>query len=148
MPDSHRSIGHPPWWGDYHRSAWERLMEALRRDWEQTKADLTASRGQDLHQGALDTVKQALGLSRIPLFTSEPTEHPVQDHWYHVHRAVRYGYGSYLQYDEHEEWSGELESKLQAEWEEMKSSHRWDSAREHVVAGWQAARAHGRPPNC
>jgi hypothetical protein len=31
----------PSWWTDGHTSAWERTKEALHRDWEQTKADVS-----------------------------------------------------------------------------------------------------------
>ncbi len=33
----------PQWWTDQHTSTWDRVKEALRRDWEQTKADLSSS---------------------------------------------------------------------------------------------------------
>ncbi|WP_162143945.1 hypothetical protein WMF27_10850 [Sorangium sp. So ce281] len=37
------------------------MKEALRRDWEQTKADFTNNKGQELNQDVDDTVQQALG---------------------------------------------------------------------------------------
>lgn len=42
------------------------MKEALRRDWEQTKADLTRKRGHDLHQTAADTARQVLGIEPLP----------------------------------------------------------------------------------
>src|SRR5581483_8090792 len=49
----------PAWWNDGHASAWERVKEAMRRDWEQTKHDLHLKGGHELNQGVKDTVKQA-----------------------------------------------------------------------------------------
>lgn len=56
----------PQWWNDKHSSTWERVREALRRDWEQTKADFSSSDDADLNQNIGDTVKQGLGKEPIP----------------------------------------------------------------------------------
>ena len=56
----------PAWWTDEHSSSWERVKHAVRRDWEQTRADL-ADTGVDLNQGAGDTLRQALGTQPIPI---------------------------------------------------------------------------------
>lgn len=58
---------HPSWWTEQPTSDWDRVKEALKRDWEQTKWDFGSSTGRDLRQTAADTVKQALGLEPIPL---------------------------------------------------------------------------------
>lgn len=43
------------------------VKEALKRDWEQTKSDLTGhKKGQDLDQNVGDTVKQATGKEPLP----------------------------------------------------------------------------------
>ena len=42
------------------------VVDALKRDWEQTKADLPGLQGKDLHQHVTDTVKQAAGDQPIP----------------------------------------------------------------------------------
>lgn len=55
----------PAWWSDEHTSSWDRVKEALRRDWEQTKADLSSA-GRDLNQNLVDTVKQAAGSQPLP----------------------------------------------------------------------------------
>lgn len=50
--------------------------EALKRDWEQTKSDLTGGKkGIDLGQEAGDTVKQATGSKPLPPL-HERTLHP------------------------------------------------------------------------
>ena len=41
-------------------------VEALKRDWEQTKHDFKKDAGQELHQEIGDTLKQATGNERIP----------------------------------------------------------------------------------
>ena len=57
----------PRWWHDDHTTGWDRVKEALRRDWEQTKSDFTGgTKGKDLNQDVGDTVAQALGNQPIP----------------------------------------------------------------------------------
>lgn len=56
----------PQWWSDKHTSTWDRVKEALRRDWEQTKNDFSSESGADLNQGVGDTVKQATGAEALP----------------------------------------------------------------------------------
>ncbi len=55
----------PQWWTDKHTSTWDRVKAALRRDWEQTKADFSSDRP-DLNQDIGDTVKQSVGKQPIP----------------------------------------------------------------------------------
>ncbi len=58
---------HPTWWTGQDDSVWDRIKEALKRDWEQTKADLSIDTGRELRQSAVDTLRQALGLTPLPL---------------------------------------------------------------------------------
>lgn len=52
---------------DNHKDDDGNMKEALERDLEQTKADLTGDRkGQDLDQDVDDTLKQAAGKDPIP----------------------------------------------------------------------------------
>lgn len=56
----------PSWWTEErHGSAWGRVKEAMKRDWEQTKHDLRMG-GRELDQDVDDTVKQAAGKEAIP----------------------------------------------------------------------------------
>lgn len=130
----------PKWWEERHESAWQRIKDALRRDWEQTKADLTRTHGHDLHQSALDTVKQALGTEPLPPFPSQATPHPVEDHWFRVVHAVRYGYGAGIEYVQYMAWE-QAEEDLRKEWEEMKDSPDWEVVQREVRLGWDRGRA-------
>ena len=56
----------PPWWNDEHASAWDRIKESVRRDWEQTMHDLSIHGGHELNQQIGDTLKQAAGKEAIP----------------------------------------------------------------------------------
>ena len=71
----------PRWWDADHTSAWTRIKEALRRDWEQTKHDFSKKSGQELHQNVGDTVEQMAG------------KEPVGGDWSTVEPAMRFGYG-------------------------------------------------------
>ncbi len=55
----------PSWWDRDYDSGWERVKEAFRRDWTQTKRDFGASEP-DLDQDVDDTVKQAFGKDPTP----------------------------------------------------------------------------------
>ena len=66
----------PNWWTDKHTSAWERVKDAMKRDWEQTKNDFSGN-GRELKQDAGDTVKQAFGSAPIPAPTVRT--HPLDE---------------------------------------------------------------------
>jgi len=44
----------------------DKVKDALKRDWEQTKNDFSKKHGRDLDQDAGDTIKQAIGKEPIP----------------------------------------------------------------------------------
>jgi hypothetical protein len=48
------------------RPAWDRVKDALHRDWEQTRRDFGVKESKDLHQNAADTMRQATGREVIP----------------------------------------------------------------------------------
>ncbi len=128
---------HPTWWNEQYNSTWDRVREAFRRDWEQTKADLWRE-GRDLHQTVSDTVKQALGTEPLPL-PHQPTPHLYQDEWERVERALRYGYGARAQYAEHADWDDRLEEVLRNEWATLNTDQPWKDARDHVRRGWDSS---------
>lgn len=132
------SNNNPTWWKDEHTSAWDRVKAALRRDWEQTKADVS-SRGTELNQGATDTVKQALGSEPVP-----PGNQPVRDDdatWEQVEDEHRYGVGARQYHGATDgDWNDRVESKLKDEWEQLKSGRSWDRARASVRRGWDSLR--------
>src|SRR5437764_1283869 len=86
----------PSWWSDAHTSGWDRAKEALRRDWEQTKADLSKTKGMNLRQDVGDTVKQAFGKEAIPPgnLPNPPGEKVDVKDWTAVEPSIRYGYGA------------------------------------------------------
>lgn len=43
-----------------------KAKEALKRDWEQTKHDISKKKGAELNQDVGDTIKQATGKEPIP----------------------------------------------------------------------------------
>lgn len=135
--------GHPHWWGTQHTSTWDRVKEALARDWEQTKADFSNEYGKDLQQNVGDTVKQAIGTEPIPA-PNQKTPHPPATREQHVARwnadepAIRYGYGASSHYQA--DWSDAIEAKLREEWTDLKSGRSWDEVKASVRYGWDRAR--------
>lgn len=125
----------PKWWNDKHASAWDRIKEALHRDWEQTKADFS-SKGQDLDQGVGDTVRQAAGKQAIP-----PEGYPNPGTFEDAEPALRFGYSAANQYEtEHKDWDDSVESKLKSEWESIEGARNWQEFKAAVKRGWQRAR--------
>ena len=50
-----------------HKDDDSKVKEAMERDWEQTKSDVTGDRkGKDLDQDVDDTIKQAAGKEPVP----------------------------------------------------------------------------------
>ena len=122
----------PSWWTNETTSGWERAKEALRRDWEQTKADFS-NKGQELNQDAGDTVKQALGKEAIP-----PRGVP-NDDWSSVEPGLRYGYGASTHHGD-SDWDDKLEGKLREEWNDLKTGRTWDEVKGSVRRGYESAR--------
>lgn len=121
-------MANPSWWSDKHEGAWDRVKHAMKRDWEQTKADWSKA-GHELDQGVGDTVKQMAGKEAIP-----PADVPnPKEAWETVEPAMRYGTGARVQYgDEYGKWDDRLEAKLADEWKRVESSRPWAQVKARV----------------
>jgi hypothetical protein len=132
----------PSWWNEVHSSAWERSKEALRRDWEQTKADLGAG-GHELNQSLGDTLEQATGRQPTPP-GNRPNPPPRSDlAWADAEPSVRYGYGAGIHHAD-SEWHEGLEIKLRRDWETTLADTPWEHVKQAVRRGWDSAK--GPPP--
>ena len=135
----------PKWWNQDHDSAWDRVKDAMKRDWEQTKSDFHAG-GRDLDQDVNDTVKQAAGKDAIPPRTqaNAPGGTPRDDTagWDDIESPMRYGVGAREQYGARE-WDDKLESTLKSEWEETKdaSQRKWNDVKGYVRRGYERAKS-------
>lgn len=119
-------------------TAWDRIKEALRRDWEQTKHELGARTGHELNQNIGDTLKQAAGKEPIP-YDDRPNPPVVIDTWESAERPIQFGYeASVLFRDTHPEWSHELDSILFTRWRTLHANDRpWDEVRNYVRHGFE-----------
>ena len=124
----------PSWWNSTHSSAWERTKDALRRDWEQTKADLSRG-GHELNQDVGDTIQQSTGKQPIP--PGHRPNPPSGDDWSEFEPAVRYGYGARSHYGA-QQWNAELEGKLRKDWDDSGSPSAWDRVKAAVRRGWDS----------
>lgn len=130
---------HPSWWNDSHVSAWERIKEAIRRDWEQTKHDLHLSGGHELNQGVEDTLKQAANQQAIPP-DDRPNPPKVIGSWDDVEVPLGYGYGARQRYGaEHPAWNDGVEKTLRTEWElgRAQAAPGWDDVKGWVRHGYE-----------
>jgi len=128
----------PKWWTDQHTSAWERVREALRRDWEQTKHDLSKKKGHELNQDVGDTVKQAAGKEAIPP-NDGPNPPRVVGNWDDVEVPMGYGYGARLTYgQQYAGWDDKIEKRLHEDWDAQPGSGKepWDRVKPWVQRGW------------
>jgi hypothetical protein len=128
----------PRWWTEDHTRGWDRVKEAFRRDWEQTKADLSKTKGQKLDQQVGDTVKQAMGKETIPA----PGQPNNTAGFEKVEDAYRYGYGARMYYGSAKnDWDDDLDEKLEEEWMELGRPQGWDDARPFVRQAWSDGRS-------
>ena len=138
----------PSWWNEQqHGSAWQRVKESMRRDWEQTKNDFTPG-APDLNQDVDDTIKQATGQVAIPA-PGEKTpaskreakraakKGPVP--WDDVESPVAYGYAARSYYaTSYPQWDDKLEGELRSEWDKANAGKPWDAVKSHVRRGFDA----------
>ena len=135
----------PKWWSEKHTSAWDRVKAAMKRDWEQTKADVS-SKGRELNQDVGDTVKQAAGKQHIPPANvanprdASDIESGKDSDWNRVESSYRYGVGAREQYGS-EDWNDRVESKMREEWNDLKSGRTWDEVKSAVRRGWDRAKS-------
>ncbi len=140
----------PSWWmKERHGSAWERAKEALRRDWEQTKSDLSIG-GRDLGQNADDTVKQAIGKAAMPAPDAMTPRDPsapeggawsTSMRWDDAEPALCYGYCAHEELgSKHAAWDSALEDELREEWERRTDvgCPKWSDVRALVRRGYEA----------
>ena len=69
----------PTWWTERHISAWERVKDAFRRDWMQTKSDFSVGDAKNLNQRVGDTLVQAAGTAPMPLPDAKTRRSDPQD---------------------------------------------------------------------
>ena len=134
----------PNWWTAQHTSQWDNLKTALRRDWEQTKADLQVG-GHELNQGVADTMKQAAGGEPAPppnVANFDAATNGRNLTWDYAQVPLRYGVGARGQYGaEHAQWGPELESTLRTDWETASgdAKDKWSEVAGIVRHGYERA---------
>ncbi|HEX3772360.1 MAG TPA: hypothetical protein VHV30_15895 [Polyangiaceae bacterium] len=126
----------PEWYTPADATAWERVKDAVRRDWSQTKHDLHVG-GHELNQNLNDTVAQVRGAEAIPRVDA-PNPPRVVDRWEDAEVAIDFGYACRTHYgDKYPAWSRELETKLKHDW---KGERPWDSVQLYVRHGYEIPR--------
>ena len=137
----------PKWWTEEtHGTAWGKVKDAMKRDWEQTKADLHLG-GRDLGQDVGDTLKQAGGQEPIPPGStpnSGGTRKGSDLAWDDAEQPLMYGFGARRQYGEqHAQWNEKLESTLRTDWESGgdKAKRKWDDVKNVVRHAYDRARS-------
>jgi hypothetical protein len=118
----------PSWWTKDNDSGWDRVKEAFKRDWDQTKHDF-GGKQPDTAQNVNDTVKQASGNQPIP-----PRGVPVYEK---AESAYRFGYGAKTYYQQkYPKWDTKLETELQRDWKASYPQGIWDEDVVYIRRGW------------
>lgn len=131
----------PSWWAERDSTTWNRIKSAFRRDWEQTKSDLTAGRaGHELDQHMADTIRQMSGSDPLPI-EGEPTGVDLEVSRSPAERAFELGYNAAAHFNG--EWTPAVESRLRTEWTQLSPGAFWDAHRAYVYLGWRHQRQMG-----
>ena len=145
------AVFHPRWWNEQqHGNAWSRAKDALRRDFEQTKNDLTPG-APDLNQDVGDTVKQVMGTAPIPR-PGEKTPASKGEmksdakgsfkkgmKFEDVEGPLSYGYAARMQYEnKFPKWDDKLETTLRGEWSSGNNSQKFDEVVPYIKRGFDA----------
>jgi hypothetical protein len=130
---------HPEWHKGEYADGWERVKEAVRRDWQQTEHDLHLG-GHELNQGASDTMKQAAGKAPIPSINQANPPKVIGDmsgEWERVEPPVAYGYSARQHFGD-KGWDDGLEGDLRREWESPANaaSGDWEQVRRFIRYGY------------
>lgn len=129
----------PSWWTEeVHGSAWDRIKEAMRSDWMQTKHDLGVG-GHELNQTLVNTVKQA-GAKEHLLTINDANVPKVIRHWREAEISYGFGHAARTQFGaRHPRWNEGLEQKLKGEWMAAQSHvpHDWAAVRSFVRRGYE-----------
>jgi hypothetical protein len=127
------TTSNPSGWNSARDSGWDRVKEAVHRDWEQTKQDLHVAGGHELNQGVLDTLGQAANREAIP-GNNRPNRPKVIGSWDEAEMPIGFGYDARRQYGAaHPGWNAYIEETLRAEWARRRdaSEREWGD-----VSGW------------
>ena len=125
----------PSWWqeADYK---WERVKEALQRDWQQTMHDLHMG-GHELNQRLADTMAQAAGRQSMPPI-DEANPPRVLFRWEDAEIPIGYGYAARTHFgDRYPEWNDALEDRLKTDW---RAERPWSEVRLLVRHGYEVKR--------
>ncbi len=129
----------PQWWTEPRATSWDRIREAMRRDWEQTKHDLSQKAGHELNQGVGDTVKQAIGKEEIPS-NDGPNPPRIIGSWDDIEQPISFGYVAAQAYGaQYPKWDSEIEALLRRDWEasHARDDQAWGDAKQWVRQGYE-----------
>jgi len=127
------------YYDDSSMDTWDRVKEALRRDWEQTKHDFGVKGGHELNQGIADTVKQAMNKEPIPA-ADKPNPPKVIGSWDEAEYPISYGYSARGTHGgEYPTWSVDLERRLETSWKAPsdRPEHAWSHVKHLVRYGYE-----------
>jgi hypothetical protein len=129
----------PSWWTEQvHGSACERVREAMRRDWMQTRHDLGV-KGHEMNQKVSDTLKQAAGQEHLPTINQANPPRVIGE-WTEAETPYRFGYGARKQWGgDNPQWNADIEAQLGVEWMAAVdlSDYEWSLVRPLVRRGFE-----------
>jgi len=133
----------PKYWTKERALSWEKVKEAFRRDWEQTKLDLHVG-GKDLDQDVTDTLAQAASAETIPQRGAKNTQEARRASvWNDIEEPLKYGYAA-RQYGNNREFDA-IEGELRTDWDDNRreAGERWEDVKRWVRHAYEG----GGPKN-
>jgi hypothetical protein len=129
----------PTWWSSSPPTPWDRLKEAVRRDWEQTKHDLHLRGGHELNQTIGHTWKQVTGIEPIPA-NERPNPSKIIGELHDKDEPIAFGERAFAHYGAlYPTWSLELEGLLSRDWDRSAAGmvRNWREVRHCVRDGYE-----------
>jgi hypothetical protein len=97
------------WHTEKHDSTWDRVKDAFRRDWEQTKNDFGSDKARDLDQDIGDTFKQ--------MSSKDYRDRYGERNYDDSEEAFRYGHAARDHYgSDHPRWNDDLSKRLREDY--------------------------------
>lgn len=131
----------PGWYDDDSMTAWDRVRETVRREWEQAKHRLAHAAGHDLDDDAMITPVRDAPSGAMPASEYLGLQ-VVSGAWEEVEYPIGYGYAARRKHaTEHPIWNEGIEQRLRSEWEARheKAQPSWSDVGVLVRYGYEHA---------
>ncbi|MFI5298000.1 MAG: hypothetical protein ACHREM_07870 [Polyangiales bacterium] len=130
---SMETSSNPAWWTERHQTAWERVKDAIKRDWRKMKGAVGHPIGHEPDGvGASTASRGANGVRDLSVHLPSKSRS-----WKDAEPAVRFGGGARAYFAEDTEWDTDLDRRLAVEWTRFYPNRPWYQERDDARHGWE-----------